>query len=43
VFEIDSFRKDCLLQGVDEVSLTMTYAPDIARFEARQKVERDWL
>jgi 3-isopropylmalate/(R)-2-methylmalate dehydratase small subunit len=43
VFEIESFRKDCLLQGVDEVSLTMTYAPDIARFEARQKVERDWL
>ncbi len=43
VFEIDSFRKDCLLRGVDEVSLTMTYEQDIARFEARQKVERDWL
>jgi 3-isopropylmalate/(R)-2-methylmalate dehydratase small subunit len=43
VFEIDSFRKDCLLKGVDEVSLTMTYEQDIARFEARQKVERDWL
>ena len=43
VFEIDSFRKDCLLQGVDEVSLTMTYEQDIARFEARQKEERDWL
>ena len=43
VFEIDSFRKDCLLKGVDEVSLTMTYDQDIARFEARQKVERDWL
>jgi len=42
-FEIDSFRKDCLLQGVDEVSLTMTYEQDIARFEARQKQERDWL
>jgi 3-isopropylmalate/(R)-2-methylmalate dehydratase small subunit len=43
VFEIDSFRKDCLLKGVDEVSLTMTYEQDIARFEARQKEERDWL
>ena len=43
VFEIDSFRKDCLLRGVDEVSLTMSYEQDIARFEARQKQERDWL
>ena len=35
-FEIDSFRKDCLLKGVDEVNLTLSYEAEIARFEERQ-------
>ena len=42
-FEIDSFRKDCLLKGVDEVSLTLGYEADIVRFEARQRQVMDWL
>jgi 3-isopropylmalate/(R)-2-methylmalate dehydratase small subunit len=42
-FEIDSFRKDCLLRGVDEVSLTLSSEADIARFEARRRCEQDWL
>ena len=42
-FEIDSFRKDCLLKGVDEVSLTLSYEPEIARFEERQRREVSWL
>ena len=42
-FEIDSFRKDCLLTGVDEISLTLGHAADIARFEERQRREMDWL
>ncbi len=42
-FEIDSFRKDCLLKGLDEVSLTLGYEADIARFEQRQKGELSWL
>jgi len=42
-FEIDSFRKDCLLKGVDEVSLTLGYEADIVRFEARLRREMDWL
>ena len=35
-FQIDSFRKDCLLQGVDEISMTLGYEADIAAFEARE-------
>jgi 3-isopropylmalate/(R)-2-methylmalate dehydratase small subunit len=42
-FEIDSFRKDCLLKGVDEVNLTLSYGSDIAAFEARQSQEMSWL
>jgi 3-isopropylmalate/(R)-2-methylmalate dehydratase small subunit len=42
-FEIDSFRKDCLLRGVDPISLTFGYETDIATFEARQRGELPWL
>lgn len=42
-FEIDSFRKDCLLRGVDSVTLTLSHASEIAAFEARQKEEVSWL
>ena len=42
-FEIDSFRKECLLKGVDEVNLTLGYERDIAAFEARQRQELSWL
>ncbi len=42
-FEIDSFRKECLLKGVDEVNLTLGYEKDIAAFEAKQRQELSWL
>ncbi|MFM9851125.1 MAG: 3-isopropylmalate dehydratase small subunit [Hyphomicrobiaceae bacterium] len=42
-FAIDSFRKDCLLKGQDDISLTLSYDKDIAAFEARQKAEVAWL
>ncbi len=42
-FEIDSFRKDCLLRGVDSVTLTLSHEGAIAAFEARQKEEVSWL
>jgi 3-isopropylmalate/(R)-2-methylmalate dehydratase small subunit len=42
-FAIASFRKDCLLKGQDDISLTLSYEKDIAAFEARQKAEVAWL
>jgi 3-isopropylmalate/(R)-2-methylmalate dehydratase small subunit len=42
-FEIDSFRKDCLLRGVDSVTLTLSHEGAIAAFEAQQKEEVSWL
>jgi 3-isopropylmalate/(R)-2-methylmalate dehydratase small subunit len=42
-FEIDSFRKDCLLRGVDEIKLTLSYEAEILAFEARQSKDAGWL
>ena len=42
-FEIDPFRKRCLLEGLDEIGLTQTYERDITAFEARHARESPWL
>jgi 3-isopropylmalate/(R)-2-methylmalate dehydratase small subunit len=42
-FEIDSFRKDCLLKGLDAIDLTLSYERDIVAFEAKQRQEMSWL
>ena len=42
-FDIDPFRKDCLLRGVDEINMTLGYDTDISRFEAKQRQEMSWL
>ncbi|RZF59169.1 3-isopropylmalate dehydratase small subunit [Sphingomonas populi] len=42
-FEIDPFRKHCLLNGLDEVGMTLTQHVAIAAFEAKMAGERPWL
>ncbi len=42
-FEIDPFLKRCLLEGLDDIGLTMEKADAIASFEARTRVERPWV
>ncbi len=42
-FEIDSFRKHCLLNGLDDIGLTMQQAKKIDGFEASQKKKHAWL
>ncbi len=42
-FEIDPFLKRCLLEGLDDIGLTMEKADAIASFEARTRVERPWI
>jgi 3-isopropylmalate/(R)-2-methylmalate dehydratase small subunit len=42
-FEIDQFRKHCLLNGLDDIGLTMQKKPSIDSFEAKEKTERPWL
>jgi len=42
-FDIDPFKKHCLLNGLDEVGLTLAKADNIARFEKEAAVERPWV
>ncbi len=42
-FEIDPFRKHCLLNGLDNIALTLEKGKSIAAFEAKDKTERPWL
>ena len=42
-FEIDAFRKHCLLNGLDDIALTMEKAESIASFEKKNAVTHPWL
>ena len=42
-FDIDPFRKRCLLEGLDEISLTLERADAITGFEDKQRVAQPWL
>ena len=42
-FEVDAFRKHCLLNGLDDIALTLQNADDILAFEAKAKAERPWV
>ena len=42
-FEIEPFRKHCLLNGLDEIGLTLSHADEIRAFEAKHKAEKPWL
>jgi 3-isopropylmalate dehydratase small subunit len=41
-FEIDPFRKHCLLGGLDEISLTLTHEAAISRYERSLAARRPW-
>ncbi|MGD1935812.1 MAG: 3-isopropylmalate dehydratase small subunit [Candidatus Phaeomarinobacter sp.] len=42
-FEIDAFRKHCLLNGLDAIGLTMQQADAIDTFEGKDKAARSWV
>lgn len=42
-FEVDAFRKHCLLHGLDDIGLTLQDAELIRAYESRRKVEAPWL
>jgi 3-isopropylmalate/(R)-2-methylmalate dehydratase small subunit len=41
-FEIDPFRKHCMLNGLDDIGLTMEKAPKIQSFEKKAAEKRPW-
>jgi len=42
-FELDAFRRECLLGGLDDIGLTMQKGNKIDSFEAKQKDSQPWL
>ena len=42
-FDIDPFRKHCLLNGLDDIGLTLEKSGAIAAFEESDKIKRNWL
>jgi len=42
-FEVDSFRKHCLLNGLDDIGLTLQDADDIKSYEAKRREVSPWL
>ncbi len=42
-FEVDAFRKHCLLNGLDEIGLTLQHAEEIKQFEQRHREQQPWL
>ncbi len=42
-FETDPFRKHCLLNGLDDIGLSLEKAAKIDDYEARQRQEQPWL
>jgi 3-isopropylmalate/(R)-2-methylmalate dehydratase small subunit len=39
-FAIDDFQRHCLLEGLDDIGLTLVHEPDIAAYEAMRMVQR---
>ncbi len=42
-FEIDSFKKKCLLEGLDDISLSLKKAEKISSFEKNLKNQKPWI
>ena len=42
-FEVDEFRRHCLLNGLDDIGLTLQMADDIRAYEVKRKQETPWL
>jgi 3-isopropylmalate/(R)-2-methylmalate dehydratase small subunit len=42
-FEVDEFRKHCLINGLDDIGLTLQYVDDIRAYEERRKHITPWL
>ena len=42
-FDVEPFRKHCLLNGLDEIGLTLQHAADIEAFQAKRLATKPWL
>jgi 3-isopropylmalate/(R)-2-methylmalate dehydratase small subunit len=40
---VDAFRRHCLLNGLDEIGLTLQQTEKIKQFEQKRRTEQPWL
>ena len=43
LFEIDPFRKECILEGLDEIGLSLKFSEDIKNFEIKRSLDAPWV
>ncbi len=41
-FDLDSFRRHCLMEGLDDIELTLEHEADIARYERERSLKPSW-
>ncbi len=42
-FEVEAFRKHCLMNGLDDIGLTLQHVGEIAAYEAKHRAAQPWL
>jgi len=42
-FDIDPFRKQCILEGLDEIGLSLKYSEEIKQYELKREKEAPWI
>jgi 3-isopropylmalate/(R)-2-methylmalate dehydratase small subunit len=42
-FEVEAFRKHCLLNGLDDIGLTLQHVDEIKAYEAKHRTAQPWL
>ncbi|KRT59562.1 hypothetical protein Ga0076813_15571 [endosymbiont of Ridgeia piscesae] len=42
-FDVDEFRKHCLLNGLDDIGLTLQHVDEIKAYEERHRQQAPWL
>jgi 3-isopropylmalate/(R)-2-methylmalate dehydratase small subunit len=42
-FELDEFKQHCLIEGLDDIALTLRYESDILAYEESRRAQMPWL
>ncbi len=42
-FEVDAFKKKCLIEGLDDIALTLMHADTIQEYETQRRSQKPWL
>lgn len=42
-FDVDPFRKHCLIEGLDDIGLTLQHSEKIRAFEAQRRAKAPWV